>query len=63
MYTLEPCSESKNLVTNYVDYINTQYVDIEPINIMEFVSGNSNAISTRNSHLAPICKYCSEGSE
>ncbi len=55
MYTLEPCSESRSLVNNYVDHINEVHVDTEPTNIMEFVSGNNNVIATNNLHLLAVC--------
>ena len=54
MYTLDFTSTSSDLVHSYVEYLGTTHVDIEAIDIMEFLSGNKGAIKCNDPHLVPI---------
>ena len=55
MYALDSTSNSNDLVYLYVGYLNRTHVDVEPADVMEFISGNTAALPSSDVHLAPIC--------
>jgi len=55
MYTMRPSARVDHLIYSYVNYVNKTYVNIETIDVMEYISGNRSAIPCNDAHLNPIC--------
>ena len=55
MYVISDSTDSSDLIYSYVSYLNKTHVDIELIDIMEFISGNENAIPSSDVYSVPAC--------
>jgi hypothetical protein len=49
MYTVDSNNASNDLIYSYIRYLNRTYVDIDPIDAMEFISGNQTALPFNSS--------------